>query len=200
MILEKLKTAPKNLYLLIITVAAFLLFILINFFIFGPLSAASPVFGILDLEFAWTVERVQLIFTTWGYPGDTSVIQLHIAGVYWDMLYIIGYGLFIFGCIVLVSRRFEGNMLTVGLYISLTPLIAGLCDVIENINLLIMLYNPTSFPAFTPLITGIFASIKFGLLFLGIIFFFVALAVVVIKLILPVLRRGIAGKSKKTTV
>lgn len=179
MFLEKLKNTPKNFIILIITIIAFLIFILINQFVFAPLAKSVPTYGILDFEFAWVPERIQIIFTAWGSDG----MHLQILGVYWDLLYIIGYSLFIFGCIVLVSRRLTGKLQNVGLIISLTPLLAGIFDLIENLNLLIMLNNPSNFPLFTPLITSISASIKFGLLFIGIIFFFIALVIVIIMLI-----------------
>ena len=176
MIIEKLKTKPTDLYLLIITIAALVLFLLINILVFGQLSGATPPYGILDLEFAWTVERVQEIFAAWGAAG----IQLHILGVYWDMPYILGYGFFIFGCILLVSRRLIDRFQIIGLWICFFPLVAGLFDLFENINLLIMLYNPASFPSYVPMLTGILATIKFTLLVIGIVFFFIALVIVVV--------------------
>jgi len=179
MFLDKLKEFPKNLILLIITIVGFLIFILINQLIFIPLAPAVPTYNVLDFEFAWTSEKIQIIFAAWGPAGMTLQIQ----GVYWDFLYIVGYGLFIFGCILLVSRILTGRLQKFGLYICLTPLIAGVFDLIENVNLLIMLDNPTNFPTFIPFVASLSAVIKFGFLFIGIIFFFIALILIVIALI-----------------
>jgi len=179
MFLEKLKNSPKNLILVIIAIIGFLIFILINQLVFAPLAKLVPTYGILDFEFAWIPETIQTIFTVWGTEG----MNLQTLGVYWDLLYIIGYSLFIFGSIVLVSRRLTRKLENVGLILSLTPLIAGLFDLIENINLLIMLNNPNTFPSFIPLVTSISATIKFGFLFIGIIFFFLALVIAIIMLI-----------------
>ena len=58
------------------------------------------------------------------------------------MLFIPAYGFFIFGAILLVSRKLENEKAQdYGIIISLTPLIAGIFDVIENTNLLLMLYD-----------------------------------------------------------
>ena len=184
MILEKLKIIPKDIYLAIITVAAFVLFMILNIFVFGPINAATPPYSILDLEFAWTVERAREILDAWGSEGNI----LQTLGVYWDMAYIFGYGFFIFGCILLVSRRLEGALLKIGLFICLTPLIAGVFDFVENLNLLVMLYSPTSFTSITPMITGILATIKFAFLLVGIVFFFIVLVIFIVALLFKKLR------------
>ncbi len=179
LILKKLKEYPKDLYVLTITIISFVIFIILNQLVFPLLSQSSSGYGILDFEFAWTTERVLEIFTVWGTNG----IQLVTLETYWDMLYIIGYGFFIFGCILLVSRRLEGRLQDIGINISLTPLIAGIFDFIENLQLLAMLGNPASFPPFSPLVAGVSAFIKFTLLIIGIAFFFITLIIVVIILI-----------------
>ena len=179
MFLDKLKEFPRTLYVVIITIGAFLLFILINQLVFAPLSNLVSTYNVLDFEFAWTADRIAVIFAAWGTVG----IEAQTLGVYWDFLYIIGYGFFISGCILLVSRNLTGKIQKLGLYITLLPLIAGIFDVIENINLLIMLQNPASFSAIVPFIASISALIKFSLLILGIGFFFIALILLVIRII-----------------
>ena len=64
---------------------------------------------------------------------------------------------------------------------SLTPIVAGIFDLIENINLLIMLNMTPDFASFVPLITSISATIKFGFLIVGAIYFVVALVLFIIK-------------------
>ena len=179
MLLEKLKDSPKNIILVVITIIGFAIFILINQLVFVPLATNVSVYGILDFEFAWTPEQVKVIFMAWGTEG---MVQQAL-GVYWDFLYIVGYGMFIFGCIILISRKLKGKFQTIGLYVSLTPIIAGIFDMIENLNLLIMLENPISISSFTPLIASISATIKFSFLIVGIIYFFFALIVVIIYII-----------------
>jgi len=179
MFLEKLKEFPKGLFVSIVTIIGFLIFILITTLIFSPINQTVPTYGILDFEFAWVPEQVLTIFAAWGASGMAA----ETLAIYWDFLYIVGYGSFIFGAILLVTRRLEGKLQTIGLWMTLTPIIAGIFDVIENINLLVMLDKAPSFSSFVPLIASLTALIKFGVLILGIAFFFVALIMVIIKLI-----------------
>ncbi|TXT62465.1 MAG: conserved membrane protein of unknown function [Promethearchaeota archaeon] len=179
MFLDKLKEFPRTRYLLIITIGAFILFILINQLIFAPLSKLVSTYNVLDLEFAWTTDRTAVIFSSWGIEG----IEAQTLGVYWDFLYIFGYGFFISGCILLVYRKLSGKIQKIGLYITILPLVAGIFDLIENINLLIMLQNPANFSSIVPFIASITALTKFSLLILGIGFFFIGLIFLLIRTI-----------------
>jgi len=64
---------------------------------------------------------------------------------------------------------------------SLTPFVAGIFDLVENINLLIMLNDTPNFDAFVPLTASITAFIKFSFLLVGAIFFLVVLVLTLIK-------------------
>ena len=175
--LEKLKKYPSDLILLIVSAIAIVILLTINILIFGPLLYSGGMYNILHFEFAWTTEQILIIFGVWG----EEVMTLQAAGVYWDFLFIIGYTVPLFALILLVSRKLNEEILNIGLYMSLTPFIAGIFDIIENINLLIMLNDPLAFASFVPLIASISATIKFGLLIVGAIFFLVALILLVIK-------------------
>lgn len=177
MMLDKLKESPSDKIVVIITAIAFVIFILINQLVFAPLGQITP--GILDFEFAWTPERVSAIFSAWGTDG----MMQHTIGVYWDMFYIVGYGFFIFGCILLVSRRLSDKLQNIGIQISLTPLIAGIFDLIENMQLLVMLNSPTVYASYMPIIAAVSALIKFALLIVGIFFFFIGLILVIFSYI-----------------
>ena len=167
MILEKLKKFPSDLILLIAAAIGVVILLTINMMIFEPLTAKVPFYGILDFEFAWTKERILTIFSQWGDPG----MAFHAEGVYWDFLYILGYGAFIAGLILIISRKLSGKIQLIGLYLTFSPFLAGLFDCIENILLLTMLNNPSGFSTVIPLIAGIMATIKFSLLIIGIGFF-----------------------------
>ena len=68
MFLDKLKEIPKNLYLIMMFVGGFILFLAINTLVFQALIGSSlfAAYGILDFEFAWNVEQIELIFAAWG--------------------------------------------------------------------------------------------------------------------------------------
>ncbi|MHA1748206.1 MAG: hypothetical protein ACTSYF_06130 [Promethearchaeota archaeon] len=178
MFLDKLKEVPKNLYLIMMFVGGVILFLAINTLVFQAFSTSSlfATYGILDFEFAWTVEQIELIFTAWGSTGMT----LQEAGVYWDFIYIMGYVSFAFGGILLVTRKVSGNFQKIGLYVSFIVILSGLFDVIENIFLLIMLQNPSTIPTFAPPIAAIMATIKFSCLAIALIYFVIGLIIAII--------------------
>ena len=179
MFLDRLKEAPKTLFLLIMFIAGFLLFLIINFTVFQPLSIAVTGYSILDYEFAWTPEQVILIFATWGSNG----MMLQAAGVYWDFLYIIGYGSFAFSGVLLVARELSGKWHIIGLYVSFIAILAGLFDVIENILLLVMLYEPDSILFAVPTIAGIMATMKFSALLIALLYFIPSLVAAIIQMV-----------------
>ncbi len=174
--LEKLKKEPSDLILLVFAAIAIVILLTINILIFEPLAHSVYEYGILDFEFAWTKEQILIIFGVWG----DEVMASQAAGVYWDFLYIIGYTVPLFALILFVSRKLDEKVLNIGLYMSLTPFIAGIFDIVENINLLVMLNEP-AFASFVPLIASLSATIKFGFLIVGAIFFLVALVLLVLK-------------------
>ena len=152
-------------------------FILLSAFILSPIEeevSSLTGFGILDFEFAWTPDRVSEIFQAWGEFGK----ERETLAIWVDFLYIPCYGLFIFGAITLASRMIRGKWQDIGVHVSLTPLIAGVFDVIENIILLWMLMDDSHVNSLSPLIASISATIKFSLLIAGIAFFFIALAII----------------------
>ncbi len=177
MILDRLKKYPSDLLLLIAAAIGIIILLTINILIFETMAKSVYLYGILDFEFAWTKEQILTIFFTWGPDGMT----LQAAGVYWDFLYIFGYVIPLFALILYLSRRLEDRMTTIGLYMSLTPIVAGIFDLIENINLLIMLNETPNFASFVPLIASVSATIKFGFLLVGAIFFLIALVLLIIK-------------------
>ncbi len=164
-----MKTVPPSKLVGIITGVGLMIFLLLILLIFGPLTANVPQYNIVDFEFAWTADRITLIFDVWGQEG----MKLHEQGVYWDFLFILGYVSLISGGVLLLARKMSGKAQKIGYYgyyVSFAPLIAGLFDIIENLLLLSMLTNPEGFLPSIPLIAGIMAAIKFGFFILGIVY------------------------------
>ena len=180
MFLEKLKEFPKQKALAIITILSFISFLILTLIMrtIETELKGSTGYGVMEFEFAWTPEMIREIFRAWGAAGKKK----EATAIYWDFLYIPSYGLFIAGCILLVTRKLEeGKLQNFGLYITITPIIAGVFDVIENINLLLMIENDAYIEMGSPFIASLCASIKFGLIFLGIGFFILALIVLAIN-------------------
>ena len=177
MLLDRFKESPKDKVVIIITIIGLAIVLLTYVLIFMPIEASVPTYGILDYEFAWTPDKVETIFSIWGSDG----INRQTSAIYWDFLYIVGYVSLALGLILLVLRRLEGKIHTIGLYFTLTPFLTGIFDVIENINLLIMLGTPTQISPINPLLASLFALIKFSVLFAAIGYFLIALILLVIN-------------------
>ena len=177
MILDRFKESPKDKFVIIIALIGLGIVLLTYLLVFIPIEAAVPTYGILDYEFAWTPDRVQLILLTWGDEG----IHLQSLALYWDFLFIVGYVSLALGLILLVLRRSEGKVQTIGLYFTIAPFLTGILDIIENINLLIMLSTPISISAINPFIASLSALLKFSCLFGAIAYFIGAIIIVVIN-------------------
>lgn len=173
---------PKDKVVLLITLIAIAFFIIIPLAFMQSIEQALMAqsgYGVLDLEFAWTPEQIETIFSAWGAEGR----GLEALAVWWDFGFIPSYGFFIFGAVLLVARRLNGKARDFGPIMSLTPLIAGGFDVIENISLLLMLNSGGPINATIPFIASLCATIKFSILIIGIIYFFVGLLLLLIKTI-----------------
>jgi hypothetical protein len=179
MILDRLKEKPENKILKPITLIAFIIFISLTI-IFSLMTSGMVIFkdyGVLDFEFAWTAEQINVIFAAWGTEG----MQIQALAVYLDFLYIIGYSLFIFGLLLMIARRLEGKIQDITIIVGLTALIAGVFDVIENINLLLMLGDPGNVVTLNASTASFCAIIKFSLLIIEIIWFLITLVVLLIQ-------------------
>ena len=174
--LDKFKESPRDKPLYLITILGFLIVLFAYIFVFIPIEASIPIYGILDYEFVWTEIRAEAILSVWGVEGISS----QSSAIYWDFLFIVGYSSLALSLIILVLRKTEGKFQKLGLYFTLTPFLTGLFDIIENINLLIMMNNPTSVSMINAFTASLSALIKFSFLFAAIIYFLVGLIIIII--------------------
>ena len=173
MFLERFKESPKDKLVAIITLFGLAIVLLTTIFIFMPIEASVPTYGILDYEFVWNSNRAETILSVWGAGG----IEKQATAIYWDFLYIIGYVSLAFGLIVLILRKSESKVQKLGVYFILTPFLTGIFDIIENLNLLIMMDAPSSVLTVNAFTASLCARIKFSFLFAAIIYFIVALVI-----------------------
>ena len=175
MFLDILLEIPKKKALQLITLIGLIAFMVMT--LLGGVLNVAPVYGILDYEFAWTSLQVEIIFNAWGDVGKQQIAF----GIYMDFLYIFAYGALIFGCLLIATRKLEGKIQTIGLYMTVTPIIAGICDVFENLNLLMMITDATFVASASPFVAALCATIKFTIIFACILFFLVQIILIVIK-------------------
>ncbi|MFX0090935.1 MAG: hypothetical protein ACFFBD_04155 [Candidatus Hodarchaeota archaeon] len=178
MILDRLLENPSKKALMIITILSFVSFSILTilFQVFGT-DATATGYGILDFEFGFTSQQIGIIFNAW----NDNIFQQQTLGVYLDFIYIPSYVLLLGGLTLLLARNLEGKIQKMGLFFTITAGIAGMFDITENIGLLLMLNDANSYINGTatdiiPMITSICATIKFGLLIIGIAFFILSLA------------------------
>lgn len=178
--LAKLKEVPKQKPLILITVISFVCFIVLNL-IMAPIEQElkeSTGYGVMEFELAWTADRIRTIFKAWGTSGK----QMEAIAVWLDFLYIPSYAFFIAGTLLLTTRALkEGKLQNIGLILVISPFIAGVLDVIENINLLAMIYNDVFIDLGSPFIASMCATIKFGIIFLDIIIWIIELLAILIQ-------------------
>jgi len=142
------------------------------FVVFSILMAAArtfpvPVYDIIDLEFAWTGGQAGLIMETWG----SLVVAQELYVTYLDFGYLVGYGMMAFWLLALGARLVKKNekFVKAAMIFMIVSMASPVCDIIENVNLIPMMH---AFPS-TPLdvnavVASLFASIKFGVLFMSI--------------------------------
>ena len=176
MFLDKFKEFPKSRILYILAVIGFVIVLFVEVFVFIPIESTISTYGILDYEFAWNANKVLSIFSTWGSNGITN----QITAIYWDFLFIFGYVSLAFSLIILVFQRSNEQIQTIGKYVPITPILTGVFDIIENVFLLTMATNPSSVIDSYSILASLSASLKFGLLFVGIIYFIGALILLII--------------------
>jgi len=171
MFLEKLKEFPKTKSLVITTMIIFVPFILITvFFMINEYKLKTTTgYGVLNFELARTSQNINKVFTAWG-PNE---IKEQTAITYLDYLAIFFYALFGMGLILIISRKLEGKLQNLGLIMASSFIIAGLFDVLENINLLLMLGNKNYTSSAIPFFAFLFSTLKIIFLAIGITFVFI---------------------------
>lgn len=173
----KLEETPSQKILYSITGISTILTVLI-FVLMRPvetaLKAASP-YGVMELEFAWTVDKVDVIFTAWK-QANSNLISQELFVILIDYGFLIAYSIFFASITLLISRKIiSGRIQLIGFYMTFLPFIAAVFDAIENINMIFMLSAPSNFPSFSPLLASIFALLKFSLLILVICFWILSI-------------------------
>ena len=143
----------------------------------AELKSLTP-YGVMELEFAWTVTQIDEILTVWG----NSLILKELGVTFLDFGFLIFYSTTLAGVTLILTRRvFHGTMNDWGYRITLVPFLAAFFDVIENINIIFILTSPSSFPSFAPLVVSVCATIKFSLLIVTIIFWVLGLVITLLK-------------------
>ncbi|MFW9928339.1 MAG: hypothetical protein ACFFD1_03020 [Candidatus Thorarchaeota archaeon] len=139
------------------------------------LVTSTIVILILDLSgYAGTMDDTQL-----GFNGDTIKayfalmnsfqLNLFLLANIIDYLFMISYGLFFFSSAKLLSWEYRRIPHVIGTAFAGMGILAALCDATENIFIITMTLNPTSFPSWLAIFHSSFATLKFLFMFLTIV-------------------------------
>ena len=165
--IHKWNRKPVFVALLIWTLVLFAIFQVLN----APLITSAAPFGIVSHQFAWTPEKAQAILASWaGRPSLVAALGLGL-----DFLFIPSYALTV-GLGALLAAGRHRNMAVwlrkIGIYATYGVFIGAAFDILENILQAQQLLNGVVTTPLT-LLTGVCASLKFGLLALGILYILV---------------------------
>ncbi len=152
------------LVLIIISLATFLIF---NILMGASRTNPVHVYNIVDFEFSWTAAQADAIMATWG----AAVVAQELFITYLDFGYLVGYGAMAFFLLVLGVKLVgtHAKLAKFGIAFAFISLASPACDVIENLNLIVMLQGfPAPATMMNAMVASIFALVKFGVLFAAI--------------------------------
>jgi len=121
---------------------------------------------ILDMRLSYTPEDAYRLFTALGVAGRQAYRTLHLVP---DTLFPIGYSLIF----AFTSAWFLVRLLPLDhplQWLSLTPLISGLADVLENLSLILASLAYPDRADWLVRVASLLTKIKFGLMPVGVVF------------------------------
>lgn len=141
----KLDTWPSRKHTIAAIVAATVSFLII-FILMRAVSEsiqAKSSYTVLDLEFAWTTEKMNIILDDWG----NDLIEREIWAICLDFGFLVAYGTLLAGLTLLLGRSFKGERLGyLGYRFTAISYIASGFDAIENFSLLWVIHFPKDIP------------------------------------------------------
>ena len=183
-----LSKIPSTRILWIMFILGFLATIIISV-IMNPIETelkANTPYGIMELEFMWTVSQAKLIVAAWG----SILIERELFVTYLDFLFMLSYACLLGGASLIIARNIKdcsdqsislNKIEKLGYLATLLPWIAVIFDIIENINIIIILTNPENINSVSPLLTSICASIKFSFLIATLIYIAIGICILILK-------------------
>jgi hypothetical protein len=161
---ENLKPASQKKYFTVLLITTIVMMVMMNF-IGSPLTTPSAPSGIVSCEFAFSPARAQEIINSWSNNAQLRAAFIQGLDFLFPLVYSAALGL---GCILAAnSLRARGKKLALlGTPLAWGLVLAAICDYIENIALLILLFGRVQSPF--PEIAGVCALIKFSIIFIAI--------------------------------
>jgi hypothetical protein len=135
---------------------------------------ATPL-GIMDLEFAYNTTKTSAVLNAWAPTAQTDNIAVARINTYWDFLFMVFYGGFLFLACKKMARSLKDPVAKAGNLIAKAVILALIFDLIENSGMLLTLNNYSS-PAIA-FCTTFFSVIKWGLVIIAVLYLLTGLLV-----------------------
>lgn len=157
--------------LLTCTVAMMLVMILTG----ASLKTPETPRGILDLELAHSISRVNVILNAWSPATihDTDNISNAKSNTGYDFVFILFYSLFLLNACNALAASFTGIAYATGKLLAKAAIVAGVLDIMENIGMLFTLNEWVSSDII--FITAVFAIAKWILVITIVAYLLIAL-------------------------
>ena len=154
-----------------------ILFIILGYFNIMLKTDTAPD-GIISFELAKSLEQSQAMLASWDTNAKINAgLSLGI-----DFLFLFVYGIFFALACFSVAKKFKDRInwfYKLGIYLACLQFVAALFDAIENIALIKLLLGSNS--SLFPSIAFYFASIKFVVIGIGIIYIIIGLTTLLIQ-------------------
>ena len=182
--LEQLADKPSSKSLKIIFVSSIILLIIAIPLVINALEGSG---------YPGELERTQLGFDAYYIKECFSSMSkeemtLFIKGNLVDYLFMVSYAGLFFSSALLLTRRFEEGSVVrkLGYIASITGVFAAISDGFENIFIISMAFDPSSFPDWLAITHSTFAHIKFNLMYITAGWIILALVyLVIIRVLKP---------------
>jgi hypothetical protein len=133
--------------------------------------------GIVAFELVGTAEGAQKMIDAWG--PELSLLMAKSVRI--DFLFIPAYALLFFAATMLFSLLVGGSVGVWVKRIAFLPFVSAVCDIVENIFMILALKSAGSIPAIYPVIAKWCATVKFGLLAVAVVAWVVAIVVRLVR-------------------
>ena len=152
-------TTQKKVFfaLLVLTLGLFGVFRYLD----GPLRVPDAPNGIVSYELAGTPEKADSIIQAW----DARAQLFAAFGLGLDYLFMPAYALTLSLAVLMALRKQGGWFAKLGAFVGWAALLAALFDAVENVALWRLLSSTAT--SFCPRVAAVAATIKFGLILLG---------------------------------
>ena len=164
------RTEPTARALWLLGLATLVLFVVLGIIDEEIKESGGP--GIVSFEVEFTSENARETLAQWGEDGrDSAKLSLWL-----DYLFLVAYAAFFSLAVVAVCEALDWRRWT---FLATFPLIAAVCDAVENANLLLTIGQDGAQP--WPLLAGVFALVKFATLTPAQVFVLVGLVVWLVR-------------------